>query len=128
MILLWNSADMQVELTWVDGDTREIVHWQADRNLARDMLAFLRQQLEVRSLTMNDIEGIGIFRGPGSFTGLRIGMTALNTWAHAEKIPIVGAVGGDWQQVCLERLRSGEDDQLVLPEYGAPARVTKPRK
>lgn len=128
MILLWNSADMQVELTWVDGDTRETVHWQADRNLARDMLAFLRQQLEVRSLTMNDIEGIGIFRGPGSFTGLRIGMTVLNTWAHAEKIPIVGAAGGDWQQVCLERLRSGEDDQLVLPEYGAPARVTKPRK
>jgi tRNA threonylcarbamoyladenosine biosynthesis protein TsaB len=128
MILLWNSADMQIELVLVDGDARESLRWQADRNLARDMLAFLRRELEARGLTMKAIDGIGVFRGPGSFTGLRIGLTVLNTWAHAEQIPIVGAAGEQWQQVCVDRLAKGDDDTIVMPEYGAPAHVTKPRK
>jgi len=128
MILLWNSSEMEVSLTFVDGDARETVRWQADRTLARDMLAFLRQQLDARGLGFHDIEGIGVFRGPGSFTGLRIGLTVLNTWAHTESIPIVGAVGEQWEQECVDRLRSGADDTIILPEYGAPAHVTKPRK
>lgn len=128
MIVLWNSADMEVELTLVSGSSSDTVRWQADRTLARDMLSFLRRELEARKSDFEDIEGIGVFRGPGSFTGLRIGLTVLNTIAHAQAIPIVGSVGGDWRRLCLDRLRAGEDDRLVLPEYGAPARVTKPRK
>lgn len=128
MIILWNSADMLIELTFVDGETREVVRWQADRTLARDMLAFLRDELSRRHVSFSDITGIGAFRGPGSFTGLRIGLTVLNTWARAEHIPLVGAVGEGWQQECLDKLSAGEDEKIVLPEYGAPARVTKPRK
>lgn len=128
MILLWNSADMEVELTFVDDGHREEIRWRADRNLARDMLAFLRDECTRRGITMADVQGIGVFRGPGSFTGLRIGLTVLTTWARAERIPIVGGIGEKWQRVCLERLARGEDDGIVLPEYGAPARVTKPRK
>jgi tRNA threonylcarbamoyladenosine biosynthesis protein TsaB len=128
MILLWNSADMEVELLFVGDGRREEVRWQADRNLARDMLAFLRDECARHNITMSHIQGIGVFRGPGSFTGLRIGLTVLTTWARAEHIPIVGEVGEDWQELCLDRLARGEDDGIVLPEYGAPARVTKPRK
>ncbi|MEO5949348.1 MAG: hypothetical protein ABIP74_03015 [Candidatus Saccharimonas sp.] len=119
---------MNVSLTFVDGDAHDTVQWQADRTLARDMLTFLNKQLTTRGLVFSDIKGIGVFRGPGSFTGLRIGLTVLNTWAHAESIPIVGELGDDWQRMCLERLRSGADDAIILPEYGAPAHVTKPRK
>lgn len=128
MIILWNSAEMEVELTCVEGDRREVVRWQADRHLARDMLGFLRDELAKRGIVMSDVEGIGVFRGPGSFTGLRIGMTVLVTWARAEHIPIVGASGEGWREICLDRLARGEDEGIVLPEYGAPARVTKPRK
>ena len=128
MILLWNSAEMEVELILVDGETRYVERWQADRTLARDMLDFLRQQLATHSLTFTDVKGIGVFRGPGSFTGLRIGMTVLNTWARSEHIPIVGEIGERWEIRCLERLKDSEDDQIVLPEYGSPAHVTKPRK
>ena len=128
MILLWNSAEMEVELTLVDGETRYVERWQADRTLARNMLDFLRQQLAKHDLSFTDVTGIGVFRGPGSFTGLRIGMTVLNTWARAEHIPIVGEVGDGWKLRCLERLKAGDDDQILLPEYGSPAHVTKPRK
>lgn len=128
MILLWSSAEMTVQLTLVDGENRANYEWVAGRNLAHDMLAFLRDRLSENDATFENISGIGVFRGPGSFTGLRIGLAVLNTLAHDQKIPIVGEVQGNWREKCLERLQNGEDDKIVLPEYGAPARVTKPRK
>lgn len=128
MILLWNSADKTVELSLIDGENQWNYEWLADRNLARDMLAFLRDRLAEHEATFGDISGIGVFRGPGSFTGLRIGMTVLNTIASDRQVPIVGAAGDDWRAACEARLKRGENDKIVLPEYGRPARVTRPRK
>ena len=128
MIILWDSSAMQIRLTLVDSERSTSYEWQADRSLARDMLAYLRDRLAEHRATFDDVTGIGIFRGPGSFTGLRIGMTVLNTLADANQIPIVGATGDDWQESCMSRLRQGENDQLVLPEYGGDAHITKPRK
>ena len=128
MIVLWNSAEMTVQLTLIDGDKRTDYEWAAERNLARDMLAYLRDRLAGNGASFADISGIGVFRGPGSFTGLRIGLAVLNTIAHEQRIPIVGVTGDAWREECLARLQNGRNDEIVLPEYGAEARVTKPRK
>ena len=128
MILLWDSSDMTVRLTVTDGEVTHEYEWLAGRELARDMLAYLRDQLAVHGKTFADIQGIGVFRGPGSYTGLRIGLTVLNTLASARRIPIVGAVGDDWQRDCLAQLTTGQDDKIVLPEYGSEAHITKPKK
>ena len=128
MIVLWNSAEMTVQLTLVDGDKRTDYEWAAERNLARDMLAYLRDRLAENGVSFADISGIGVFRGPGSFTGLRIGLVVLNTIAHEQRIPIVGVTGEAWREECLARLQNGRNDEIVLPEYGAEARITKPRK
>ncbi|HSW92461.1 MAG TPA: hypothetical protein VLH14_01115 [Patescibacteria group bacterium] len=129
MILLWDSSAMTAQITFVGDDgTKNTYEWEAGRTLARDMLAYLRDLLAEQSLTFADITGIGVNRGPGSYTGLRIGMTVLNTFASTEHIAIVGATGDTWQDDCLRRLATGEDDQMVLPEYGGDANITQPRK
>ncbi|MFC2369748.1 MAG: hypothetical protein ACFNMB_00810 [Candidatus Saccharimonas sp.] len=128
MIVLWNSAEMTVQLTLIDGDKRTDYEWVAERNLARDMLAYLRDRLAENEASFADISGIGVFCGPGSFTGLRIGLAVLNTIAHEQRIPIVGVTGDAWREECLARLQNGRNDEIVLPEYGAEARITKPRK
>ena len=121
---------MRVLLTLIDSEaSRYDYTWQADRNLARDMLAFLRDKLGEHGASFGDITGIGVFRGPGSYTGLRIGMTVLNTIASDRGVPIVGSTSVDhWQQECEQRLAAGDNDKIVLPEYGAAARITTPRK
>jgi tRNA threonylcarbamoyladenosine biosynthesis protein TsaB len=129
MILLWDSSTMTAQITLVaDDGSKKSYSWEAGRTLAHDMLAHLRDLLAEHSLTFADITGIGINRGPGSYTGLRIGMTVLNTLASDRQIAIVGATGDAWQDDCLRRLEAGENDQIVLPEYGGDANITKPRK
>lgn len=128
MIVLWNSAAMTVTLELHDSDIVARYEWEAGRTLARDMLAYLRERLAEQGKTFTDITGIGVFRGPGSYTGLRIGLAVLNTIASDRHVPIVGVTDDDWQTAALARLERGETDEIVLPEYGGDAHVTAPRK
>ena len=128
MLLLVDSSEMTVQLAMIDGVARYDYEWEAGRQFAHDFLGYLRDRLDEHGWTLSDILGIGVFRGPGSYTGLRIGMSVLNTLADSLSIPIVGATGEGWAGDCERRLQAGENDQIVLPEYGGDAHVTKPRK
>ncbi len=112
----------------LDGDSRHETVWHADRELARGLLAHIVDELAGYDTSIGSLDGLGIYRGPGSFTGLRIGCATLNTIAASEAIPIVGTTGMQWQSDAVVRLHAGEDDRIVLPEYGRDARITKPRK
>lgn len=128
MILLLDTSTGTCKLTFVQGSEIKQHEWQADRTLAKNLLRYLEEKLSERSASWHDITGIGVMKGPGSFTGLRIGMTVLNTLADALQIPIVGETGEDWEEKAIKRLQSGENEQIVLPEYGREANITKPRK
>jgi tRNA threonylcarbamoyladenosine biosynthesis protein TsaB len=128
MILLLDTSTPVCKLTFIDGDWRYDSQWQADRQLAKGLLGYLHEQLEKNGKTWTDISGIGAFRGPGSFTGLRIGMTVLNTIAASENIPIAGGLNDTWQQEALNALLADIDEKIVLPFYGSDAHITKPRK
>jgi tRNA threonylcarbamoyladenosine biosynthesis protein TsaB len=127
VILLLDTSTPLCKLTFVDEDWHYNDEWRADRELAKHLLSYLQEQLEKNGRTWTDITGVGVFRGPGSFTGLRIGLTVLNTLANTQGVAIIGAMGDDWQTVALERLTRGENDMLALPFYGSEAHITKPR-
>lgn len=128
MIVLLDTSTPICKLTLVDGSWRYDHEWQADRMLAKGLLGYLDDQLRSQERSFDDITAVGALRGPGSFTGLRIGLTVLNTIADAQQIPIVGASGDDWQHTVLVRLEAGENDNIVLPLYGSEAHITAPRK
>ena len=124
MIILLDTSTSTCFLTIVNGENRQDFEWEAGRMLARNLLKFLEEKtgdLHLRS-------GIGVMKGPGSFTGLRIGLTVVNTLADSLNIPIVGAMSDNWRDLALGKLRSGENEKIVMPEYGAAANITAPRK
>ena len=124
MIILLDTSTATCFLTVVDDEARQDFEWQAGRTLARGLLKFL----EEKTGDLHNISGIGVMKGPGSFTGLRIGLTVANTLADSLSIPIAGATGEDWQETALKKLRTGENEKIVMPEYGAAAHITTPRK
>lgn len=128
MILLLDTSTSECRLSFVDGDWRYDATWEAGRGLAKGLLEFIEQHLTEQGKAWADITGLVAYKGPGSFTGLRISITVLNTLAYANNWPIVGSTGDDWQQAGIERLRKGENEEIVLPEYGGEANITTPKK
>lgn len=129
-MILCLKTDAPTAEIYLYNDDREIAShlWEAHRTLARDLLAECDQLLDGAALSWRDIRGLVVYRGPGSFTGLRIGCMTANTIAYSETIPIVGATGDDWLTVGLRRLADGDNDTAVIPDYGAPPRITQPKK
>lgn len=102
--------------------------WTAHRELSTTLLSTVHETLVAHHAGFHDLSGIVVFRGPGSFTGLRIGITVANALAYSLSIPIAGSQGEAWQQAGLGRLGQHQSDTIVLPNYGAEAHVTPPRK
>jgi tRNA threonylcarbamoyladenosine biosynthesis protein TsaB len=104
------------------------VKWQAHLKLAETLNTKIEEILNMLSISYDDLDGVTIYKGPGSFTGLRIGMSVANALAYAQNIPIVARAGGDWVKQSIDDLQKNRSDKIALPEYGAPARTTTPRK
>lgn len=111
-----------------DGVQLSYYSWQADRQLAKDLLKAIRDQLAKNDATFATLSGIVVCKGPGSFTGLRIGITVANTLAYAQQIPICGAMGEEWVKAGVAALKGGKNERIVLPHYGGEANITQPRK
>jgi tRNA threonylcarbamoyladenosine biosynthesis protein TsaB len=104
------------------------IKWQAHLKLAETLNTQIKKILNKSSISLNDIQGLAIYKGPGSFTGLRIGISVANALAYAQSLPIVAKGGEDWIQKSIDALLDGQSDRVATPEYGAPVRVTKPKK
>jgi tRNA threonylcarbamoyladenosine biosynthesis protein TsaB len=128
MIILLDSSSAICKITLIDGDWRQDYSWESDRTLAKWLLGYLDKILKEHDKTWTDISAIGVFEGPGSFTGIRIGLTVMNTIADSQKIPIVGARGEKWQDEVLAKLQVGKNEKIVLPFYDRGANITKPKK
>ena len=106
--------------------------WQTDRKLAETIHSKLSKILNKLNKNLDNIDGIVCFKGPGSFTGLRIGLTIANALAYAQNIPVVAMTDPDWLEKGIQDLINdnplASGDKIAIPEYGAEVKTTKPRK
>ncbi len=110
------------------GSIADKLIWESGRNLADGILKKLAELINKSDTSWDSIRGVVVFKGPGSFTGLRIGITVANSIAYGKKISIVGEVGDDWLKDGVARLNQGTTDKQVIPEYGSEPNITKPVK
>lgn len=128
MLLLLDTSQPTCKITLIDGTEKINDVWGSGRELAHGLLGRINNLLNSNGKSWSDVNGIGAFEGPGSFTGLRIGLTVLNTIADANNVPIVGARGDDWQDQAIQKLEEGKNEKIVLPYYDREVNITTPRK
>ena len=80
----------------VDGD--DVVAERVDRSgqtHARHIMPMLADTLKQANMSLADVDGFGVITGPGTFTGLRIGISTAQGLASALSKPVAGITSLD---------------------------------
>lgn len=130
MILAIRTDHPHAELHLInqDGRVADKLVWPATNELSKVLLANIEKLLKKNKLKHQDLTGVIVFRGPGSFTGLRIGVAVANALAYSLGLPIAGATSDDWLKKGLMALAKPHKGQWVVPEYGAEPNISQPKK
>lgn len=130
MIILGLRTDKPEAELYIYDELKKLaeIKWPAHLKLAETLNTKIEQILNKLSISYSDLNAVVIFKGPGSFTGLRISMSVANALAYSQNLPIVACAGEDWLVNGIQGLVYGQNDKIAVPEYGAPAHITKPHK
>ncbi|MBN2585308.1 tRNA (adenosine(37)-N6)-threonylcarbamoyltransferase complex dimerization subunit type 1 TsaB [Patescibacteria group bacterium] len=110
----------------------KLVTWASKRNQSKELLPRIDRLLRSIKIKPTELSQVSVNLGPGSFTGLRIGLSIANAFGYALKIPVVGKnnlTGHTKERVeQLLKLRARTTKfKPALPMYGRPPRITKSR-
>lgn len=127
MILAVRTDSPETQLFLLDkgGKEQASTKFEVGRQLSNQLLVEIEKLLEENSSSWGDLSGVIVYEGPGSFTGLRLGISTANAIAYAEQIPVVGASGDGWLAAGLESLTAAKPNVWVAPRYGADPHITK---
>lgn len=121
-----DKPEAELHLLTNKGKVHASYEWEAHRTLAATLLTNIHQFLSREGIKARDLEGLIVFTGSGSFTGLRIGATVMNALAYSHGLPIVTGAGENWQSDGLVKVRVAKPGSYVIPSYDREPNITKP--
>ena len=77
---------------------------------AEQLHVFIQDVLKMASLRMNDLDAVAVSKGPGSYTGLRIGVSAAKGLCFALDIPLISI---PTLSNMAEQLKDSEMDYII---------------
>ena len=129
MILGMRTDKPESELYLIkDSEQIDSLVWQAHRKLAETLHAHIDKLLTNNKCLLDNLDGIVIYEGPGSFTGLRIGMSVANALGYSLSVPVQAMGGEAWLEEGVKSVLAGKTNTVALPKYGSTAHITKPKR
>ena len=96
----------QVELSFSHGGTH-----------AKHLMEGVRSILDLAGISLADVDAYAVTRGPGSFTGLRIGISTVKGMAMAMGKPVAGV-----SSLAVLAHQAGKSEELICPMLDARRR------
>lgn len=90
LLLAIDTSTSWAGVALYDGQVRLELSWRAGRNHSQQMLPAIERALELTGATKSDLAAVAVARGPGSFTGVRVGITLARSLGFALSIPVLG--------------------------------------
>jgi tRNA threonylcarbamoyl adenosine modification protein YeaZ len=84
------STDTAGLALFEDGVFTADLSWHSGQNHTTELLPNLNQLLKKHDTEISSVKGVVVARGPGSFNGLRVGLSVAKGLAFSLGIPIVG--------------------------------------
>jgi tRNA threonylcarbamoyl adenosine modification protein YeaZ len=142
------STDISLAVARADGTPIASSGWTSDRRQGHETLPRLLDLLREAGIELRSLTAVAVGTGPGSFTGLRVGMSLAKGLALALRVPIVGlpslpawlaaepdavaAIGRAGARDSYVLLRDEAEPRIVdrdeLPERARSAAVVAPRE
>ncbi|MCA9868642.1 MAG: tRNA (adenosine(37)-N6)-threonylcarbamoyltransferase complex dimerization subunit type 1 TsaB [Anaerolineae bacterium] len=116
MILAIDTATDWVGLALHDGGTVTAEFgWRSRRTQTIELAPAVAQLWARTGVSANDLNAIAVANGPGSYTGLRVGLALAKGIALGQKLPLIGVPTLDVVAAAVPRL---ETDLVALAQAG----------
>lgn len=89
-LLIDTAGSDEVSVVLQVKDKEYVLREKVGRKKAQEVLPMIDRLLQENSLTLDDITGISVNAGPGSYTGLRVGISIANALGFLLNIPVNG--------------------------------------
>ena len=92
VILAINTSTSQFSVGLVDDQGALLAEWTLSSGVKgfRDFMPALDHLLQASGVRLTQIRALAVAKGPGSFTGLRVGLSAAKGFCEGLKVPILG--------------------------------------
>lgn len=91
LTLYINTKDQKLVAVALKKDGREAASLSEENEYgSQALLPLIKMLLQSENLDFQDLEGIEVETGPGSFTGLRVGVSVANALGFSLGIPVNG--------------------------------------
>ena len=115
MLLAIDTSTESAGLALVqDGRTLAEATWRCGQNHSVELLPHLTQLLKETGVELKEISCVLVAKGPGSFNGLRVGLSTAKGLAFSLDIPIIGV-----SSLELEAYQHAETDLPICPIFNA---------
>lgn len=111
----------------------KIVYQSSDGH-SKVVLNTLDKLLKQHKIKFKNLKGIAVVNGPGSFTGIRLGLAVANTLSYFLKIPAVDITLNEIKsldnliKIGVQKLSKEKKQYIVLPFYGKGPNITRSKK
>ncbi len=106
----------------------EAVHVAEYAGNNRQVLTHIDEYLAKQEILPQDVQGILVVVGEGSFTSTRIAVTVANTFAYVNHIPVlaISSAQGTRVQACIPDLLAQTSGQYVSATYSSAPHINLP--
>lgn len=134
-MILFLDTSQKIGRIWLISENQLFQgEFETHNNLSKLLFKEIEKLLKKAGIRKNQIKAVAGFVGPGSFTGLRVGLSVLNGLALALDIPLIKITQKEMKnleklpQIILKKYHQQKFEKTLLPFYGAPPKITPPKK
>ena len=98
VLIIDTSDHKEIKISVEINGKKKILIFDQKNLKSQVCLLLIAKVLEKKNITLYGLTEIKVNKGPGSFTGLRVGISIANAFAFLLKIPVNGKKIGDFEE------------------------------